>query len=236
MTINFEALCKKRTTAWNKFHNELTINYNVSGLKFLGVSYGNENIKFDTHFQISDIINMAGFEEPLWWKISNSKEIENILIDLTKCIRSSSREDGEEEFLRIHKPNNKYPIKIITFDYEGFIFYRNYNGKFDYNKIKTLEYYKCHIYKIENTEYLINLNAGDIFPITKCIRKFFLNSKTKLKDVCSDALKLLQEPIETNILYSNLPIKAKNTFEKQKLSSQMAILMLLVIGKMKFIK
>jgi len=224
MTLSFEARCKNRTTLWGNHHNELAISYDSSGLKVLGVSYGDTAIGYMPHQRFSDINNLVGFDEPIWWNIRHSKDIENIMIDLSKCIR---RTGFDEEFVRLHPPANKYPIGKIIIDYEGFVFYRvTDTGLFDYSKIKTEEYYKAHKFKIENVKYLIALydTASHIFPLTRTVKGFFSDTEALLSGTCVEMMRLLSEPVEKNPLYGSLIEKAKISFVKQSPETKMKML------------
>lgn len=250
MTLNFEARCKRRKTAWGRVHSELAVSYETSGLKTLGISYGDKKIGYMAHYQFDEIINDARFDEPIWWKVSHSKDVEYILADLTKCIRNLSKsENSRQEFLQKHKPSNRFPFKCatrmvpvelnlgsndtkatndleVTFDYEGFVFYRETDNGLDYSKIKTEEYYKSHKYKTENVKYLMELNetAADIFPLARIVKEFFTDSKSKLKNICDDVMGLLHKSSDENILFIGLSEKAKESFIKQNDETKMKML------------
>jgi len=213
MTLSFEAFCKNRASAWVKqngrVHTELTISYKSSNIKFLGVSYGDMKINYLPHFAISDMINDSGFEEPLYWFINSPEKIEEMMIDLSDLIKNKDT----EKYFEKHKPSNKYPLKELIVDYEGFVFYRFVNGEYDYSKIKTEEYYRCHKLKPENVPYLIDLkDASDIFPTVRNVINFFVNCD----DLLIEASRLILEELKNNSnLIDNLPEKAKKSYSKQ---------------------
>jgi hypothetical protein len=89
----FETVVKNRRTAWGVLHTELAISYSNSSLKFLGgnVCFKNsvtkvaENIEFTPHFKFPIGFNTV-FLEPLWWKITNTTQINNMMESLGKII------------------------------------------------------------------------------------------------------------------------------------------------------
>lgn len=221
MTLSFEARCRNRRTAWGKNHSELTIAYETSGLKCLGLSLGDKNLIYKAHFQFDDILNACDLDEPMWWQINHSDQIENILTSLTEAIR------GKLDFLEVHKPSNRHQLRNTEYDYEGFVLYRILeNGELDYNKIKTEEYYKTHKYKAKNMNYLIELEktAGDHFPLTRIIKNFKYECESKLLKVCEEIITLLNEKQESNLLFQNLSEKAKVSYQKQNYETQMKML------------
>jgi uncharacterized protein with ACT and thioredoxin-like domain len=97
--------------------------------------------------------------------------MENMLTDLELVIKGLLTEF--ECFIK-HTPSNITQY-LSTFDFEGFVIYREINGIYDYNKIKTRPYYKSHKYKIENIEYLSSLGpkAREVFPLCYTVYYFF---------------------------------------------------------------
>jgi hypothetical protein len=214
MCLSFEAICNFRKSSWNKHHPELAISYPETMLRFLGCTF-NVGLTvgiYKAHYQLEDIIEKVGFEQPLWWRISHSIQIENMMIDLSKTIMNQM---NEAEYLDKYKPSNSYLPKHLYFDYEGWIFYKeNTDGTIDYSKIKTEEYYKAHKFKPENVKMLIELGkfAKDIFPLTKVVTIFFDGLSIKLLTIMNEILDYLQNK---EILFNGLPEKAQISFPKQ---------------------
>ena len=178
ITISFETVCKNRTTAWNETHRELAVSYPLSMVKFLGIAFGTTDVQFIPHFMISDVVRNTSFDEPIWWHITHSKQIEQMLTDLSKCIRNTLT---REEFIVLHPHGNK-KVKHLMFDHEGFVFYADIDGVLDYSKVKTTEYYMSHKFRIQNIKYLMELakTACDIFPLCRSTSDFFGNLEKNL--------------------------------------------------------
>ena len=223
----YEAVNERRTTAWGNTHKELTVDYPKSILRILGCTF--DGI-YKAHFQFEEELTKAGFEQPLYWKISHATQIENLMKDLTRIIH---KEISVNEFFDLNKPNNIHMSSLmlpgtegaeVTMipDYEGFVFYREVNGRYDYSKIKTEEYYKSHKFHEDNVSYLIRLGkvASDIFPLTRVATDFYLNLEDKLKNICDD----IHAKLNSGILFELLPEKAQISYHKQKPDTQMKML------------
>lgn len=210
VTINFEAMCKDRTTAWLETHTELAISYPKSTINFLGISYCSENnIKYVPHF---DIINPTIFKEPLWWKINHSKDITNLMNELENCILGSST---QHDFLERYVPNNKIIYPDVVLDYEGFVFFTKINGyEYDYNKIKSKTYYKAHKFKLQNVEHLTKIadTCGNIFPLAKFTKSFFEGLYNNLYTSLDCIIVELDKSQSKNEIYEMLDKNAKKTY------------------------
>lgn len=233
MTLSLEAICMHRASAWvqqnGRIHTELTVSYDHSTIKVLGIGYGDTKIDYLPHFAFNDVINNAGFYEPLWWNIQNGKEIEQMMIDLSETIRNPNKIIAEKLYFEKHPLNitNKVPSKLTklneTLDYEGFVFYRKIHGSgsctiYDYSKIKTIEYYKSHKLRDENIAYLVELGktASNIFPITRIVTEFFGDCSGLFEKVCDQINELLNMDIDMNPLYIGLQTdKAKSSYLTQ---------------------
>mgnify|MGYP001430077387 CR=1 FL=1 len=240
MTLSFEAICKNRKTFWNKTHPELAISYDHSGLKFLSASYGDKKITTKAHFQLNDILKGTNFQEPMYYYISHSKDIESILSNLSKCIRNKIT---KEEFIKITNPIN-YDSKNSVIDFEGFVFYSSSelrdlklsktaehqklieNIDFECNKIKTEEYYKTHKFRPENVDYLMELSetANNIFPITSLTKMFYSGVDKTISNVISKLMNLLNLPEDKNPFYESIPEDAKEAYKKNPHDIKMRIL------------
>jgi uridine kinase len=220
MTLSFEAVCQNRYTLWGDLHTELAISYPESFVKVLGLSYGNtKNPTFIPHMVFSDLIQQAGFQEPMFWNVTHSLEIEAMLANLGKLMR---KQISEQEFLNQHKMSNRNPPTNQYIDYEGFVFYTSASQteKYVYSKIKTEEYYKSHHFKEANIPFLLMLSetCSEIFPLSKKIRNFYGNLGDKLKVILKDVNEKLKQVIynenmSTNLIYQSLPENSRAKFE-----------------------
>lgn len=234
ITLNFESVCKNRLSAWETTpHTELAIKYNLSFTNFLGASICESNcIKFVPHFDI-EILNEMDLYEPLYWKIQNASQVNEMLKDLESVI---NKDISEKEYLNKHKPVNikKYNEFNCEFDFEGFVFLTpsvrtkrsNKPNEYNYNKIKTLTYYKCHNLKESNIDYLIEISkkCGDRFPLALKVSDFYLNLKEKLIKIINKLFDQLTRPTNSNLLFQGLPDKAKNSYIKQNTEKKIKIL------------
>ncbi|QKF94687.1 hypothetical protein QKU48_gp1229 [Fadolivirus algeromassiliense] len=235
ITFSFEAVCKNRTCAWNKCHEELAVDYDKSLIRVLSYSHDLTTVP---HFMFSDIISLAGFQEPLWWKITNSMQITSMLNDLSKYILG---ELSHEDYLKKYNPSNVI-IADTNLDPEGFIFWAYHDGLLDYNKVKVVEYYDCH--NPNNIKKLLQIaKKTTIFPAANATLRFFTDLKNNLITVChgfryafnlpfdshlinNDVLKLLIDGMTPyQYLYSKLSDSAKKAFDKQDLRKKCLMLM-----------
>lgn len=217
MCACYEAVNERRTTAWGNTHKELTIDYPKSILRILGCTF--DSGMYKAHFQFEEELVRAGFEQPLYWKINHATQIENLMKDLTKIIH---KEISVADFFDRNKPDNIHLPSLMFPDYEGFVFYREVGGRYDYSKIKTEEYYKSHKFHEDNVSYLIRLGkvASDIFPLTRVAIDFYMNLEDKLKNICND----IYAKLSSGILFELLPEKAQISYHKQKSDTQMKML------------
>jgi hypothetical protein len=198
VSLSFEAICGGRKSSWVRLgkpigttHIELAVSYPLSMLDFLGASF---NVLVEhtyvPHYALEDVITDI-FTQPMWWKISHGREVDDLLISLSMIIRQKIT---KEEFLAKFPINNNTALPVNAYiDYEGFIFYRLLpNGRVDYSKIKTEEYYRTHKFKDSNVEYLMDLNNSEIarntFPLIKVIDAFHTALDIKLATVSQKVL------------------------------------------------
>jgi len=184
ITLCFEAVCPYRQCAWNNVHSELAVDYSHAFMKVLSYSIG-----FETrpHFLFSDLICTMGFDEPLWWKVDHAKNVDLMLMDLSKYIMGKM---SQVDYLTSYPYHNKYSVQNLYLDPEGFVIWSNNNDNndnngLDYNKIKSREYYECH--KPKNIKDLIKIaSRTKIFPMANKIAKFFDNLEEKIIALCQD--------------------------------------------------
>ena len=173
VTLSFEAVCPNLTCPWNYYHNELTINYPNAFVKFL--SYATDFV-VTPHFEFSELIHKMGFDEPFWWEINDVSKINNMIRDI--C---------QPDFLVKYPPNNTYLVKNNYIDYEGFVLWTPDKDKYDYEKIKTVEYYENHnprnIWKLLD---ISNVTYTNIFANTKRVKQFFEEIKINFKKIYYD--------------------------------------------------
>lgn len=208
MSLSFEAIVKDRKCAWGEFHPELAISYDECSCKFLGCTFniGQTTGIFRSHFQLEYLFSATSWNQPLYWKIVHSNEIENMIKDLSNILINKMTEN---QYLEKYKPLNRTDPK--NFDYEGFVFFSkvvndnkldltdctnypiNIDCDLNYGKIKTPEYYKCHKLKYENIDFLLSLDGVALkhLPIVKTLKNFYPNLKNYLREIITEIRKLL---------------------------------------------
>ncbi len=241
-TLSFETVCRNRTTAWAETHTELTISYPKSDCVFLGMTYNLDNSTgmYAPHFTLTDAIKLAGFNEPLWWKISDGAVVVDMVRSLDNILTKPDEDEGK--FLETYKPENMTASPHL--DYEGFVFFTltdamevrseaktkvvaSVQEQYDYSKIKTEAYYKGHKYHDYNIKYLLSLpdKAMAHLPLAREVREFFLNMPVKLISVAEKIYEDLKEfsvcddysnEPEFQMLYDSLPEGPKRGFDKNR--------------------
>ncbi len=188
----------------------MEISYKQSKLKLLSCNfcYG-ENIDFIPHFNFPVDFNNK-FLEPLWWKITNTNQINEMMDSLGKIIFG---EETTQQFLQRFPPSNTKLFDLIL-DYEGFIIYTE-NGK-EYNKIKTEPYYISHKFKSENIPALIKIseNASEIFPLSGNVKLIYDQIQNSLPQI----LKNINAELITgkkSFFFEGMPKKSQTSFISQ---------------------
>jgi hypothetical protein len=199
-TFIFEAICKRRTSAFDFIsHTELACSYDIDMIVFLGMSICEK--RFYIPHMIYGKENNIPFDEPLWWTITNSNQIIQMIRWMEELI---FQRVTKGEFITMFKPHNTIiDIDSIVIDYEGWVFMKNAAFESDdidhkcvgieqtiYSKIKTLAYYKSHKFKERNIEYLMMLGkvAGHIFPMSNAVNQMLPDGiiSQMLINICRD--------------------------------------------------
>jgi hypothetical protein len=221
ITMCFETVCKNRTTYLGTGHTELAVIYDKSFYRFLGLSVLDTQ-KYIPHYQIEHIVHTAGFEQPNYWNISHTSDVDKLMCALGKIIYGTSTVD---DFYKENMPHNKYDNASFDYvDIEGFIFYLHTNDGVDYSKIKTPEYYICHKFRESNIHTLIQLSqtASNIFPLCRTVGLFYTDLVEKLHNIGNTIYSTINENKET--LKNTLSEKAKASFETQSNATQMKMI------------
>lgn len=212
VTLNFEAVCANRFDG-NAVHTELVMSYEKSFIKLLGYGICYDNgVEFIPHFQREVLCsgNAKIFDEPTFWKITHSSQLNSMIVDLSLAIRNKMK---KEEYLQKHVAEND-ANGVMEFDFEGFIFYsQSANGKYDYNKIKTPEYYHTHKFKAKNVNYLLELSktASHIFPLTKIVATLYVGLNEKMMRIVNK----IKKEFDDSKWITTLPEKAQKGFEQR---------------------
>lgn len=177
----FEAYCKKRTTITGKVHPELAIGYDHSGLNLLGMMYQS---KYIPHFNMPKKI----FSQPLFYPISNTSQVFDLMKQLDQVVL------GEFSMIKFINNFNTDDLTSNAIHPEGFVLLTPLDsGTYDYAKIKTQLYYKCHKIKDKNINELMDLPeiTHYYYPILSALHKFYDNMESNLKLVVEESKQIL---------------------------------------------
>lgn len=187
----FEAICSQRQGLFgDSEHTELAVSYDVDRLVFLGT--GLDKCIFIPASVFTGLSSKAfnlrtfPFEQPLFWKICKSSQVNGILKLLEELtIGKITKKDflmhsppSNPEF----DPENEKMVDKAIIDYEGFVLMKDavYASFPDleenctairiplmiYSKIKSVPYYLAHKFRASNLEYLRKLaSATSVFPL-----------------------------------------------------------------------
>lgn len=186
----FEGYCKGRTTINGHIYTGLAISYDHNDLLFLGSYY---NQKYYPHFTLP---NNDNFKQPFYKKISNTKQVYEMMNDLDDIVLG-----------------NKVCDQILH--PEGFVFFTDQfsPGLYDYSKIKTIMYYQCHKIKSYNIDKLLSLPdcAGNYYPVIKKLKSLNNNLKPFLENIITKSYDLIMDEINmtSTLIYSSFKDKAK---------------------------
>lgn len=178
----FESYCQNRKNLSGQIQHGLAISYDHDGFILLGMV--NRNC-FIPHFFLPRKI----FKQPMFIQINNTKEIFNLIDKLDKLVLSSL---SLNEFLKFFKMDNLTSNCVHP---EGFVMLTKFNNHYDYAKLKTNLYYKCHKINQRNlNEILVYPECCEsYYPIIKRLKLFFINKNEKLKSLVLNCFHLLEE-------------------------------------------
>jgi hypothetical protein len=203
----FEAYCKDRITITGKLHTELAVGYDHSGLNLLGLMYQGQ---YYPHFDLPRYI----FKQPFYYNIKNTADAYRLMKELDEVVLAKRK---AEEFL------TNFTIDELTstaLHPEGFVLLTPFDTdgikSYDYAKIKTQLYYKCHKVRQESIRELLNLpiECAIHYPILKNLHLFFDNigeSIHKLVNGCYTGL--ANEIRKDSVFYTKQNSKAQVRFD-----------------------
>jgi len=185
ITLTFEAYCKNRTTYTGHLHTELAVSYNENGMNLLGMLHNNH---YFPHFDLPKKV----FKQPFAKLVHSTKEVFDIMNKLDKMVCGEiSKEDFLSNFIIGDMDSNLvHP--------EGFVILTPLeDGTYDYAKIKTNMYYKCHKVRERYIPYLRSLPVASHihYPIVKGLIEYFDNMKPNLENLLKESFLLLSNEI-----------------------------------------
>ena len=113
--VSFENICENRRGLFRDHeHTELACRYTRDRCIVLGLS-DCESKLYTPHSAFETV----GFEEPIYWLITHSDQINKLIDKLDELVWGSIT---EADFLAMFPPANPEKIGDPTIDYEGFVF------------------------------------------------------------------------------------------------------------------
>jgi len=230
MCLSFECVSKHRTSAWNKVHTELAVSYEQCTSKFLGCTFniGETTGVYRAHFQLSNMIEKAGFMEPLYWLMKDTPTINNMISDIDNIVKG---EITIEEYYHHYPYSNTGSNFNEIMDYEGFVIYSFIDGprlefdghesycNLDYGKGKTVLYYKCHKLNADNVALLSSLPkaAEKCLPMIKSVKVFYNNLDKNLDQIMTKVMELISDCIDTihPLYHEQINEKLISSFDKK---------------------
>jgi len=234
----FEAICRDRRGLFgDNTHTELACSYDRDRLIFLGTSLSDKRF-YIPHSCYSEKYFIP-FEEPLWWKISHSDQVNSMLESLEKIIVNVMT---RAEFLTTFPPENKSFDKSDEniIDCEGFVAMKIASMTVSdpdhssvcsilkiprtiYSKIKTNSYYRIHNFHTDDVPFYVEISrtAGKIFPLTQKIAGIYNTIVPRLHNVKSKTMSFLDFTDPNNIIIPLLHKAYQESLaQAEKLSEQ----------------
>jgi hypothetical protein len=238
--LSFEAICKNRRSKWGSCHTELATSYENSMLLFLGCTFnvGLDPGQYVPHYELNEIAHECNFVEPCYWSVNNGLIIQDMLNDVEYVAQGLLEKNA---FFDKYPCQNKYPTNNKVLDYEGFVILTKLpNNEYDYGKIKTSIFYKCHKLRTENIPWLLSLSevTETHFPIVKTVKKFYTNIESKCQAYKIMCNKFIEECLDgTHSLMSeqNLLSKMMQTFHSKDNDTQKKIIIKAFTGTDKYL-
>lgn len=199
----FESYCKNRRSLTGVLHTELAIGYDHNGFNLLGIMSDN---KYIPHFDLPEKI----FKQPVYLKIKNTREVFDIMRDMDNVVLDKMK---KIDFMEKYFPSKlDYPIHM-----EGWVLLTPQDIQYDYSKIKTSLYYKCHKIRDKNIDELLKLplTCREYYPIIKILADFYENSEGQLvKSIDGIYDELNKNLMKHSSLYNLLNEKAKKRVDE----------------------
>mmetsp|Transcript_50134 Transcript_50134/g.92545 ORF Transcript_50134/g.92545 Transcript_50134/m.92545 type:complete len:681 (-) Transcript_50134:152-2194(-) len=239
----FEAICKdRRGVGETRRHTELACSYNRDRLVFLGLSVCEARF-YIPHSAYGRKCEIP-FEEPLWWRIEDGKQIQDMMEDMEQMIFNTM---SKAAYLEKWQPSNpcfdqtdEKQVQDAILDFEGWVFMKEAALTVEdadhlaaregtgcevmiYSKVKTEAYYLAHKFnerKIARLTELARAGAGHIFPLAAKVADWFEGGET--------AARLVVVMRQVNAAFdfsesSELMTEARAAFQRQLANAERAV-------------
>jgi hypothetical protein len=210
----FEAFCKNRRTITGRLHTELAIAYDRDGFNLLGAMVGG---KYIPHFDLPPTL-----PQPISLRVSNTREVYKIMEDMDEVVL------GTLEYTAFLERYG-FPADA-TIHMEGWVLLTPHPAGYDYAKIKTNLYYKCHKVRSYNVPTLLALptSCDATYPILRVLRDFYANADRRFCETIKRTIVMLEAEVAlgpASPFYEALPQKAKAHFNLDKKDTLFRMLM-----------
>ena len=201
--ICFEAYCKNRTTISRNLHTELAIGYDHNGFNLLGLMINNYYVP---HFDLPKYI----FKQPFYYNIKNTLDVYRLMKELDSVVLGNNTMD---KFLSNFDMDDLTSTVIHP---EGFVLLTFMNGVYDYAKIKTQLYYKCHKVRKTNLQELLLLPeiCSNYYPILRNLHIFFDNLHESINVLINRTFNALTNEMKIDsVFYIKQNVKARQRLD-----------------------
>ncbi len=215
--ICFEAFCRNRRGFRGHLHTELAISYDHDGFNLLGAMVDGNYIP---HFDLPNTV----FAQPIHLRVSNTLQVFAIMEDMDRVVMGDLT---PEAFMTRYG----FPT-TATIHMEGWVLLAPSGATYDYAKIKTNLYYKCHKIRSREVPTLLALptSCDDTYPILRVLREFYANADRRITETVLAAVAMLESEValgSASEFYTALNPKARGRFTPE---SDRNILMRILIN------
>ena len=199
VNICFESYCKNRQSFNGKLHPELTVGYDHHGFNLLGII--NKGV-YTPHFDLPRRI----FTQPFFYRIQSTEDAYRLMRELDEVVLGvRTTYEFLSNFLL-----DEFTSRVVH--PEGFVLLTPMNGTYDYAKIKTQLYYKCHNVRDRDMKELLALpeSCSSYFPLLKNLHLFFDNMEGSIQSLVVRTYDSLLNVIsKESVFYQKLNPKAQ---------------------------
>ncbi len=201
----FEAFCRYRRTFTGHLHTELAVSYDHDGFNLLGVMV--EGGTYVPHFDLPAVV----FAQPIYLRISDTRQIFAIMEDMDRVVLGDLESAAFMDYYG-------FPA-AATIHMEGWVLLTPLPAcsGYDYAKIKTLLYYKCHKVRSREVPALLALptSCDATYPILTVLREFYTNADRRIAETVTRVVAMLEAEVAlgpSSAFYTALAPKARLRF------------------------
>lgn len=225
ITFMFEVICQDRkgVATDSSEHTELACIYNKCMFSFFGARVNADftSGRFFPHYQFDEMLHGL-FEQPCYWKIHGTEQINTMLQDMNRVIHG---EITEEEYYELY-PVSNLGVCEKFFDAEGFVLYDHpedddlFSQEPSYNKGKTDAYYKGHNMNQSNLPQILTWGetARSYFPEAQKVYNKFMNifPRAKIEDALEMMFKVAYTAVDSEKNPARIQKPSKDDGKKKR--------------------